>query len=88
MRPAREIDLTHQIAAAKRGDELALDFLRTHGPHGRALERIRELQHEIDETRAALARLPEECREHLDHHGGGGEAWVDTCVLCGRTEVS
>lgn len=87
-RSAVEVDLEQQVEAARTGDVTALDFVRRHGPHGRVMERIRELQREIDEARERIKHLPSECVEHLDDRGGGGEAWIDTCVLCGRTEVS
>ena len=83
-----EAQFNHQKLAAKNGDVLALDFVRRSGPHGRLLRRIQDLERELEEARIELDRLPTLCEEHVMEEGGGGEAWIETCVMCGKTEVS
>jgi hypothetical protein len=76
------------LAAAKRGDETAIVLIKEHGPHSRALKRINQLCRELDDARDKIKALPESCPEHINEHGGGGEAWISTCILCGKTELS
>lgn len=78
-----------QVDAARRGDQEAMRFLRRFGPHAIAIERVRDLEAQLEKERAWLLKgLPRICSDHLDETSGGGEAWVRTCVLCGRTELS
>jgi len=76
------------VAAARRGDPRALAWLRDNGPAAATLRRIQALEREATALRAAFARLPMECQGHIMDHGGGGEAWVDACVLCGHVVLS
>jgi len=82
-----EDQLQHQKLAAKRGDVPALSFLKRFGPHGCLLSRIANLEREVRVASDELDKLPALCEEHIAEKGGGGEAWIETCVLCGKTEM-